>query len=180
MNIFYLDHDVTKCAEYHNAKHVIKMILEQSQILSTAHRVLDGQCIEVINKGRKVKKYKLDSHDDVIYSATHINHPSTKWARQNLSNYKWLYEMTLALSEEYTYRYGKVHKCEWSGLLDILATPPKNIPIGEFTQPTPAMDDKYITGDSIQSYRNYYINAKSHLADWSGKVNSRNVPFWFK
>jgi len=54
MNIFYLDYDVTKCAEYHNTKHVIKMILERSQILSNAHRILDGQCIEIINKNRKI------------------------------------------------------------------------------------------------------------------------------
>lgn len=28
MNIFYLDHNTTKCAQYHNDKHVVKMILE--------------------------------------------------------------------------------------------------------------------------------------------------------
>jgi hypothetical protein len=28
MNIFVLDWDVKKCAEYHNDKHVVKMILE--------------------------------------------------------------------------------------------------------------------------------------------------------
>ena len=42
MNIFYLDEDVQKCAEYHVDRHVVKMILEYAQLLSTAHRVLDG------------------------------------------------------------------------------------------------------------------------------------------
>ena len=42
MNIFYLDKDVKKCAEMHVDKHVVKMILEYAQLLSTAHRVLDG------------------------------------------------------------------------------------------------------------------------------------------
>ena len=43
MNIFYLDYDTKKCAEMHVDKHCVKMILEYAQLLSTAHRVLDGQ-----------------------------------------------------------------------------------------------------------------------------------------
>ena len=75
MNIFYLDHDVRKCAEMHNDKHVVKMILEYAQLLSTAHRVLDGVLIDgVSNSGRKRKQYILNSElDKVFYSATHIN-----------------------------------------------------------------------------------------------------------
>lgn len=45
MNIFYLDRDVSKCAEYHNDKHVVKMIIEYAQLLSTAHRVIDGEWV---------------------------------------------------------------------------------------------------------------------------------------
>ena len=33
--------------------------------------------------------------------------------------------MTVALCKEYTHRYDKIHKCEWSGLLEILSTPTK-------------------------------------------------------
>jgi hypothetical protein len=42
MNIFYLDEDPKICAQYHCDKHVVKMIIEYAQLLSTAHRVLDG------------------------------------------------------------------------------------------------------------------------------------------
>ncbi len=56
MNIFYLDHDVYKCAEMHNDKHTVKMILEYAQLLSTAHRFLDGTLIDGYSKtGRKQK-----------------------------------------------------------------------------------------------------------------------------
>jgi len=41
-------------------------------------------------------------------------------------------------------------------------------------------DDVKVAGDSIKSYRNYYINNKMHLASWRGKVNSRNIPNWFQ
>ena len=42
MNIFYLDRDPGICTLMHCDKHVVKMILETAQMLSTAHRVLDG------------------------------------------------------------------------------------------------------------------------------------------
>jgi hypothetical protein len=74
-----------------------------------------------------------------------------------------------------------VHKCERDGLVDRLCeTIPDNIPHSNFTEPTPAMPNEVkIAGDSIASYRNYYINNKQHLASWKGKINSRKVPEWF-
>jgi hypothetical protein len=179
MNIFYLDHDVTKCAEMHNDKHVVKMILEYAQLLSTAHRVLDGVELSGLSaSGRKKKFWTLgDSRDYTLYKATHIHHPSAVWARQSVENYLWLANMLIALCEEYTYRYGKIHKTERDGLAYVLL---KNIPhnIGNsgFTQPTPAMPDKYkVNNDSIQSYMNYYLGDKQHLGNWK----NRNIPSWY-
>ena len=183
MNIFYLDHDVEKCAEMHNDKHCIKMILEYAQLLSTAHRVLDGVELEGISaSGRKRKFWTLgDSRDYTLYKATHINHPSAIWVRYSYANYVWLSKLLTALCREYTYRYGKIHKVEREGLEEELMYPPMNIPtFAEFTEPTPAMPDEVkIKGSSLESYRNYYINSKQHLASWSGKFNSRSVPTWF-
>ena len=42
MNIFYLDEKPMTAARMHCDKHVVKMILESAQMLSTAHRILDG------------------------------------------------------------------------------------------------------------------------------------------
>jgi hypothetical protein len=184
MNIFYLHNDPKVCAEMHNDKHCIKMILEYAQLLSTAHRVLDGVELEGISaSGRKRKFWTLgDSRDYTLYKATHINHPSAIWCRQSYANYVWLSKLLTELCREYTYRYGKVHKVEASGLEEELMYPPMNIPpvTVPFTEPTPAMpDEDKVSGDSIASYRNYYINKKTHLAKWSGKYNSRNVPEWF-
>jgi len=179
MNIFYLDHDVVKCAEMHNDKHVVKMILEYAQLLSTAHRVLDGvELIGLSDSGRKKKFWTLgDSRDYTLYKATHINHPSAVWVRKSAQNYMWLAEMLEVLCGEYTYRYGKVHKVERDGLMQLLKNEfPKNLPIAPFTEPTPAMpDDVKIIGDSIKSYRNYYINNKAHLANWK----KRTTPEWY-
>jgi hypothetical protein len=182
VNIFYLDNDVQRCAEMHNDKHCIKMILEYCQLLCTAHRCLDGvEYIDKTKSGRNVKRWKLgDSRDTILYSATHIHHPSAVWCRQSKSNYEWLQQLLVALCKEYTFRYGKVHKCERDGLVAQLARLPDTISSAPFTEPTPAMpDDVKTAGDSIKSYRNYYNLNKTHLASWKGKINSRNTPEWF-
>jgi hypothetical protein len=103
------------------------------------------------------------------------------WVRKSVGNYFWLSNLLVELCKEYTYRYGKVHKCERDGLVQMLHDMvPDNMAIIGFTEPTPAMpDDVKIAGDSLASYRNYYINNKQHLASWKGKINSRPVPEWF-
>lgn len=176
MNIFYLSNDPKECAEFHTDKHCVKMILEYAQLLSTAHRVLDG--VPTVGRsasGRKQLRYTLsDGRDAVLYSATHINHPSAVWVRQSDSNYNWLYVLWHELMTEYTYRYLKVHACE--KLIIPLRRVPYNIPSGTFTQPTPAMpDDVKVAGNSIASYRQYYIKHKTHLANWK----NRKVPDWY-
>lgn len=182
MNIFYLHNDPEICARMHNDKHCVKMVLEYSQLLSTAHRVLDGN--EIVGKsktGRKQIKWTLnDERDSILYSATHLQHPSAIWVRQSDSNYRWLHNLLHELCKEYTHRYGRIHKCEFIGLVEKLKLVPNNIPVGEFAAPTPAMPDSVkILGDSLASYRNYYNKSKQHLASWKGKINGRNVPDWF-
>jgi hypothetical protein len=184
MNIFYLHHEPIDCAAMHNDKHTIKMILEYAQLLSTAHRVLDG--VPTIDRGgatgRQRTTYILpDNRDTVLYRATHINHPSAVWVRKGVQHYHWLYSLLVALCKEYTYRYGKVHKVEREGLMDALRVVPKNIPQDTYwSEPTPAMPDEVkVEGNSIASYRAYYINNKTHLASWRGKINSRNIPEWY-
>ena len=163
----------------HNDKHCVKMILEYAQLLSTAHRVLDGiQVVGLSKSGRKQTRYEIsDNRDGILYSATHINHPSAIWVRQSIPNYIWLAELLEMLCIEYTYRYGKIHKVQSSGLMQTLKNSfPKNIPSDKWSEPTPAMpDDVKVENDSISSYRNYYIKNKTHLAKWK----NRNVPEWF-
>lgn len=174
MNIFYLDHDTKKCAQYHVDKHCVKMILEYAQLLSTTHRILDGnETKEKTNSGRKVSRWNLpDDRHSVLYSATHVNHPSAVWVRASIENYKWLYNMFCDLIQEYQYRYNKVHKC--SSLLPYLQSAPTNIANNPFSQPTPAMPDEYKTEDSIQSYHNYYNGAKQRMFFWK----NREIPYF--
>ena len=178
MNIFYLDNDPETCARLHNNKHVVKMIIEYAQLMSTAHRVLDGtQTVETTDKGRKIKRWKHPNEyfDAGLMKATHTGHPSAIWVRQSKENYIWLNKMWQYLLLEYTYRYGKVHSCE--KYKQCLYPWPENIPIDVgFTEPTPAMPDIYkVSGDSLQSYINYYNGAKRHIASWK----KREIPDWY-
>jgi len=177
MNIFYLSHDPKTCAVYHCDKHVVKMIIEYAQLLSTAHRICDGQeYTDLTANNRKIKRWRLsDEREQRLMKASHINHPSNIWARANHLNYKWLYEMWCHLLDEYTHRYGKVHAC--ARLRDILAQAPEKIPVGlRETEPTPAMpDDCKIVNDSLASYHKYYNEKKTHFARWT----KRSVPEWY-
>ena len=152
MNIFFLDFDTKKCAEYHCDKHVVKMILETAQLLCGVHWVAESEA-----------PYKL----------SHKNHPCAIWSRESLSNYLYLCDLGLELCKEYTYRYGKRHKSqdviEWC-----LSNKPNINDIG-FTTPPKAMPDEYKVDDVIESYRNYYRGAKSGFAVWK----NRPTPEWF-
>ena len=152
------------------------MILEYAQLLSTAHRVLDGTQLTRLSKtGRKQTAFVLsDSRESVLYSATHVNHPSAVWVRKSYENYEWLYQLFTQLLEEYTYRYGKTHAC--TKLVDDLYTPPTHIPKGVgFSEPTPAMPDDYkVAGNSVKSYQNYYLGDKTRMFSWK----NRPTPVW--
>ena len=59
MNFFYLDEDPWRSIEYHCDKHIGKMPTEYKQMLSTAHRVLDGEMYyDKTKNGRKIKRWK--------------------------------------------------------------------------------------------------------------------------
>ena len=182
MNIFYLDCNPKLCAQFHVDRHVTKMVLEYAQLLSTTHRYLDGtQSVGTSKTGRKQTRYVLpDQRESILYSATHLNHPSAVWVRKSRDNYAWLYQLLDCLCKEYTYRYGKIHKVEASGLLEKLWFVPTGISEHvKFTEPTPAMPDECkVSDNSIASYRKYYIMNKQHLWSWKGKINSREIPKW--
>ena len=181
MNIFYLDHDPLTCAQQHVDKHVVKMIIEYAQLMSTAHRVLDGHEWEGrTTAGRRIRRFM---HPDSLmntelYKACHVNHPSAIWVRSSVANYQWLYELWTHLCDEYTYRYGREHltrtKLEYHLLL-----PPANASDSPFTQPTPAMAQYphcIVEGDSLTSYRQFYWADKRSFARWT----RRDKPDWWQ
>lgn len=93
MNIFFSSTCPVDCAKYLDDKRVVKMCTETAQMLSTAIRLVTDY-----------------PHKDEVMKSTHANHPSNVWIRQSKQNFEWAYKHFLALNDEYTLRYGKVHK----------------------------------------------------------------------
>ena len=153
MNIFLLDHDIERCAQYHCDQHVTKMILESVQILSTA-----------------LNKMGLDTP----YKSTHSNHPCVLWVSDSFDNFLWLKDLAFFLNDEYRYRFDK-QECHRS--IDVL----HSISSYRYTSRclTPfaqAMPDKYkIPGDAVSAYRRFYIAEKQRFARWT----RREKPEWF-
>jgi len=183
MNIFYLDKDPYIAAKMCCDKHVCKMIIESAQMLCTAHRILDGE--EYYGKtanGRKIKRWKHTNFvlESLLYKASHINHPSTKWVMDNIFHYTWLYNHMLALNDEFKKRYNhtKDHMTIQK-LKTALSNPPKKINIKKVgTDPTPAMPDECkIPGNVVESYRKYYIMKKREFATWKYPAE---VPQWYQ
>lgn len=90
MNIFVLDTDPRTAAQLHCDTHVVKMILETTQILCTVRHMAGNP----VPDG---------------YKPTHQHHPCTKWAGESIGNHVWLWRLLLWLHEEYEHRYHKVH-----------------------------------------------------------------------
>ena len=151
MNIFYLDKNPQSAAAMHCDKHCVKMILEYAQMLSTAHRVLDGENV----------------HPD-LYKIAHKNHPSTIWTRSSKQHYQWLFRLFRKLNIEYGIRYGKIHK-SWEKLNRYLEFVPKNIKDKGWVDPPQCMPDHCKKPDTVDAYRNYYLVEKASFATWKTK-----------
>ena len=181
MNFFYLDEDPWKSIEYHCDKHIVKMPTEYKQMLSTAHRVLDGEMyIDRTKSGARIKRWK---HPDRkmnrdLYLAGHVNHPTNIWLRECTENYMLMFTYYKLICEEYTYRYGKEHgaKENWW----IFREPPKNMPSLGKTTPVPQAMKQFpecmVKDNSIQAYRNFYVVAKKSFATWK----ERGRPSWYE
>jgi Pyrimidine dimer DNA glycosylase len=145
VNIFFIDKCPSKCAEQMVDKHVVKMILETCQLLSTCHHVYGSTVPDML-------------------ALSFRNHPCNVWVRESRSNYVWLHRHLVALCQEYTRRYRKTHKL--SSLAIILAKPPATMFDYDFTCPPQCMPDQHKRNDYVLAYRDYYKHGKKHIHSW--------------
>jgi len=182
MNLFVLSECPVEAAEMMCDKHIPKMIVEAGQMLSTAHRMLDGYMEKRPSKsGKRMVKAYIHTNtdlDSVLYNAVHHHHPCTVWTMETKANYQWHYRHFLALCSEFEYRFGKQH-LTWKKLSEILRSTPANIPdtkLSEFPQAMKAYPECMVEGNAVQAYRNYYHFSKS-FAKWA---KGRDAPLWWE
>lgn len=209
INIFYLDKNPTKAAEYHVDKHVVKMIQETAQLLSTAHRLLDGvwhkevlqpavyrnlstigwsgrvDCKALLLPGESIgfdtERGGWLINNKKAMMATHANHPSAIWTRQTLENYSWLYELFQALCVEKLHRYPKGLNQTFALYGQYLSNPPANLQTGVFTEPPPAMPPFYKTKKDDGTYDSVASYRKYYIGDKYrfAKWTNRSIPKWY-
>ncbi len=166
MNIFAVNEDPRLAALQLPDKLIPKMIVESAQMLSTAHRVLDGD---------------TNADAKLLYKKAYENHPSTIWVRQDAMNYWWLWMHALTLCEEYKWRFSpdgvspaKSHKTEF--VIHQLQDLPLNIPTEKdtswevLTDLPLCMPDQYKQGSNhhmytTESYQQFITQDKPYMED---------------
>jgi len=164
MNIFVLDNDPSLAARYHCDKHVVKMITETCQLLSTFLR----------SKGHT---------NSILYKSTHINHSCNVWLRESPANFMWLVSLLAGLLIQYRIRYNKfdtfihaeeIHTYAYNIGCDYIFA---GYNMKDHMTPFKlCMPEQYkVEGDPVTSYRNYYIAEKKDFCEWKNEI-----PEWWK
>ena len=152
MNIFGLDRNIKKCAQYHCDQHVSKMILESAQIMCTA-----------LNKMGFTTPYK----------STHNKHPCVLWVEESYSNFVWLAQLATELNAEFKYRYEKDK--DHASLYVIREIEHLTFSDNGLTEFAQAVPEKFkFRGNAVRAYRSFYRGEKAKFARWT----KRPIPRW--
>ena len=172
MNLFRLDNDPIIAAQLNQDLHCVKIILEATQLLANCYSIEQLQRAPKTQAGN-VRRY------------SHVHHPISKWVKESYPNFLWTLAHAEALSNEFTYRFGKEHFCKgfigWC--LNNLAQDVSTAPATEQPQCFKAYPSCIVPGDPVAGYRNYYRVAKKTF-DMRGKIvhatwTRRDIPEWF-
>jgi hypothetical protein len=156
MNIFILSTDPVEAAQMQCDKHVCKMVLESTQML-------------LLGVPEHISPYKH----------AYQHHPCSKWTLATVGNYEWHLQHALALSEEYTHRYKRTHKCDEYIKLALGYHRVHGVVGNGILTMTPfaqAMPDQYKDSNTVTAYRAYYKGDKTRFAKWK---RERDAPYWW-
>lgn len=161
MNLFILDLMPQTAAQYYCDRHVVKIILEAVEMMGYAY-----------DPGKFILPW-------VKHSSPHYSHSMSKWVRGSIQNFDWAFQHTVALCQEFAYRYDHEHSylahVNWIG---------SNLPVenlstyGRLDWPRCFGEWRETIGDSgdiVYDYRRYYMVAK-RFATWK----KRPIPEWFR
>ena len=167
MNIFVTDPSPTLSARCLPDKHIVKMPLETCQMLSIVCSKKWGHDYGELHRING-EPYKTEK-------GAFRNHPCTIWANASLENTWWLLAHGLALCNEYSWRYGKIHSCEKTLVeaTEIIPPAPRPYLPKSFTFAGPN-EYKYDTSiDTFTAYKRYISSkpwaASNYLRDPSRK-----------
>lgn len=158
MNIFILDSDIQKNVQYLPDKHIIKMILESTQILSSSY-------------------YNLNIEKEIsfpIYKKTHLKHPCCQWVLESKENFLWLQFYVFLLNEEYKYRFNHFHNHKSFEICKNFIVP-NTLPNKNLTPFKKVVPLEFQKLETIKAYREYFKVYKNHIK----KYSKRDFPEWW-
>lgn len=188
MNVFYLDEDPTVAAKLHCDKNVRKMLVATAMILSNVwHREkLAAQCQDALTiewgyslgaaPFGALKSLNVVLAGARIYGPHHPDHPSVSWAGLYGGNYDWLYRLGMALLDEFTYRFDRIHACTPT-LRALELVPPSLLATVDTWCDAPAiMPSEYAVENITESYKTYYKKGRVGPISFT----RRQPPEWLK
>lgn len=171
MQILVTDENPLTVAREMCDKHLLKLIVEATQLLSTHMYIVAPETYN-----------RLD-----LYKPTHIRHPATTWLLESQNNVWWLLLCAHEMIMEYRYRYKKTHACKdkimkifeiWSEPFSTIFETQYLLKANNHTPFRQIMPDYFkIEGMPVEAYRNYVQSAKGHFATW--KIKSRRPSWWY-
>lgn len=180
MNIFILDLDPVLAAQMQCDQHVVKMITETAQMLSTSFHLRGNGMAHKLRTDRCLSSSNITHEGRAPYSPVYAHHPCTLWAAGSSANFDWLVRHGMALADEYSHRYSeKSHKS--AEVIKWIADRKQELiffPRSDLTPFALAMPEQYKqTSDAVTSYRQYYSGEKRKFARWATKF--RTPPEWW-
>jgi Pyrimidine dimer DNA glycosylase len=188
MKIFFLDTDPKKSAECLIDKHLGPQGVYLCQLLSAAHRTIDGIREERPSKvPNKIEhRYALPEplQTKLYASGFTKGYPAADFVKQSTGHYYWAYDYLTAVMREYFKRYNHPH--DHNDLVEMLKLAPKkmftqSLEDGWLFMPSVDIELKYTTRDEdgvidlVQTYRNWYKFAQPGVMRWT----KTETPTWY-
>lgn len=183
MNIFILSNNrfpathYAENARYHIDKHVVKMILESTQMLCTAlaHASYANLISPNLRTSAPCKSLAVGMR----------KHPCTVWTMSSITYFNYLTRLAIALCNEHQYRYPLSPDHEYSDWLKYLGQDLDDLGL-TVAASLPEMFATAVKSPELRSsfrpwretvniYRNYYYQDKLSFAKWT----NRPIPYWF-
>jgi hypothetical protein len=188
MKIFFLDSDPNKAAESLIDKHLGLQGVYLCQLLSSAHRTIDGIREERPSKTpNKVEhRYALpEPLQSAAYSGGLTKgYPSADFVKQSTGHYYWAHDYLIATMREYNKRYGYKH--DHNDLAKLLNRAPEkmfsqSLQDGWMFMPSVDIEPQYTERDEdgvinlVTTYRNWYKFAQPGVMRWT----KTKTPTWY-
>lgn len=207
MNIFALDNDPKLAAQMHLDKHIVKMPIEYAQLLSTAHRLLDGRLEERLTPEGRKKKFWLLGNERLVLKDFEVMLTNDDEAKGQLVKVQKLvienpkcygishmnhpsaiwaresdanYRWLFRLLQETSAEYQHRYgriHKTWTDVKDFLSQPPRNIAAGDLTEFRQAMGEEFKVPNDPITA---YQNYYVGAKAPFARWTNRPTPAWFK